>query len=150
MEATQARTTRLLVVIAVVLVLATVAAGFAATPSMARTTRASGSGVLTGTWTGVLSGSAGGRIRRQRITIVVNARQSGGSWKVSPTCHGSLSLESISGGSHHYRRRIASGASCRGGDIDCLWRTGVDVYDSVTPRPGGYARSGTLRRVRNG
>jgi hypothetical protein len=116
---------------------------------MASTKRVSWSGVLTGTWAGVLTGSAGGSIRRERITIVVNARQTGGSWKVSPACHGRLTLDSVSGGSHHYRRRVASGASCLGGDIDCLWRTGANVYDSVTPRRGGYARSGTLRRVRN-
>jgi hypothetical protein len=150
MEATQARATRLLVVIAVVLVGATVAAGFAASPGLARTTQVSRSGVLTGTWAGTLTGSAGGRVRRERIRIVVNARQSAGRWKVSSTCQGSLTLDSVSGGSHHYRRRVASGASCRGGDIDCLWRTGANVYDSVTPRRGGYSRSGTLHRVRNG
>src|SRR5262249_31704519 len=147
---TQARGARLLVVIVVVLVGATVAAAFAVSPGLARTPRVSRSGVLTGTWAGTLTGAAGGRIRRERIRIVVNARQSGGSWKVSSTCHGTLTLDSVSGGSHHYRRRVASGASCRGGDIDCLWRTGANVYDSVTPRPGGYPRTGTLRRVRNG
>jgi hypothetical protein len=116
---------------------------------MARTTQ-SRSGPLAGTWTGVLSGSVGGKIRRERIRIVVNAHQSAGRWKVSPVCHGSLTLDSVSGGSHHYRRRVASDASCIGGDIDCLWRTGANLYDSVTPRPGGYARSGTLHRVRPG
>jgi len=150
MEVTQTRATRLLVVIADVLLGATVAAGFAVSPGLARTTQVSRSGVLTGTWAGTLAGSAGGRIRRERIRIVVNARENGGSWKVSSTCRGSLTLDSVSGGSHHYRRRVASGTSCRGGDIDCLWRTGAKVYDSVTPRPGGYTRRGTLRRVRNG
>jgi hypothetical protein len=117
---------------------------------MARTTRVSRSGVLTGTWKGTLSGSAGGSIRRERILIVVNARESAGRWKVSSTCHGSLTLDSVSGGYHHYRRRVASGASCHGGDIDCLMRIGANLSDWVTPRPGGYARGGTLRRVRNG
>jgi len=150
MELTSARATRLFVVIAAVLVGATVAAGFAATPSTARATRVSRSGALTGTWTGTLSGSAGGSIRRERILIVVNAHENAGSWKVSPTCHGSLTLDSVSGGYHHYRRRVASGASCFGGDVDCLMRIGANVSDWVTPRPGGYALNGTLHRARNG
>ena len=149
MEPASARAARLFIVVAALLVGAT-ATAFAATPGVASTARVSRSGPLTGTWKGTLVGSAGGSIRRERIVIVVNARQNAGRWQVSSTCHGSLTLESVSGGSHHYRRRVASGASCAGGDIDCLWRTGATVYDSVTPRPGGYARSGTLHRVRNG
>jgi hypothetical protein len=147
MELASTRATRLLAAITAVFVAAAVTAGFAATPGMARTS-VSRSGVLSGTWKGTLSGSAGGSIRRERILIVVNARQNGGRWKVSTTCHGSLTLDSVSGGSHHYRQRVAAGASCPGGDIDCLWRTGANVYDSVTPRPGGYAFSGTMHRVR--
>jgi hypothetical protein len=147
MEPTSARATRFFLVVVAVLVGAT-AAGFAAKPSIARTARVSQLAQLTGTWKGTLSVSAGGSVRRERILIVVNARQSGGRWKVSLTCHGSLALDGVSGGSHHYRQRIAAGASCLGGDIDCLWRTGANVYDSVTPRPGGYAFSGTLHRVR--
>jgi hypothetical protein len=150
MEPTSARATRLFFVIAAVLVGATAAAGSAATPSRASTARLSQSGVLTGTWRGTLSGSAHGSIRRERILIVVNAHESAGRWKVSPTCHGSLTLDSVSNGYHHYRRRSASGASCLGGDIDCLMRIGANMSDWVTPRPGGYARNGTLHRVRNG
>ncbi len=144
-----ARATRLFILIAAVLVLATATASVTA-PGTAHAARVSRGGLFTGTWKGTLSGSVGGSVRRERIVIVVNARQSAGRWRVSSTCHGSLTLDSVSGGSHHYRRRVASGASCTGGDIDCLWRTGATVYDSVTPRPGGWARSGTLRRVRNG
>jgi hypothetical protein len=147
MEPSWSRATGLFLVIAAVLVGLIAAAGSAATPSMAGTTRVSRSGVLTGTWAGTLSGSAGGKIRRERIRIVVNARESAGRWKVSPTCHGSLTLDSVSGGYHHYRRRVASGASCLGGDIDCLMRIGANLYDSVTPHAGGYALSGTLRRA---
>ena len=141
MRLTPARVARLLFVLAV-LVGATAATGSAAT------TRTSGSAVLTGTWTGVLTGSVDGSVRRERIRIVVNARETGGSWKVSASCHGSLTLDSISNGYHHYRRRVAPHASCVGGDIDCLERAGARVADSVTPRSGGWARNGTLRRVR--
>jgi hypothetical protein len=150
MEPTLARAIRRFLVIAAVLVGASTAAGSAATSSMASTARVSRSGVLTGTWRGTLSGSAHGSIRRERILIVVNAHESAGRWKVSPTCHGSLTLDSVSNGYHHYRRRSASGASCLGGDIDCLMRIGANMSDWVTPRPGGYARNGTLHRVRNG
>jgi len=79
--------------------------------------------------------------------IVVNAAESAGTWKLSATCHGRLTLDSVSGGYHHYRRRVSAGATCAGGDIDCLMRLGANVYDSVTPRPGGATVSGTLRRV---
>lgn len=149
MDTTSARATRLFLVIAVVLAGAIAAVGYAATPSMATTTRVSASGVLTGTWKGTLSGSAHGTMRRERILIVVNAHESAGRWKISRTCHGRLTLDSVSGGYHHYRRHVASGASCLGGDIDCLMRNGTNIFDSVTPRPGAFALTGTLRRVRS-
>jgi hypothetical protein len=98
----------------------------------------------------VLSGSVNGTVRHQRIRLVVNARQTAGTWTVSASCHGRLTLESISGGSRHYLRHVASGSSCAGGDIDCLWREGADVYDNITPRSDGWSRDGTLHRVRSG
>lgn len=150
MGPTSARAARRALGIAVVLVGLTAAVGVAATPDRARRSLAGESGVLTGTWAGVLSGSARGSIRRERIVIVVDAHETAGSWKVGATCHGSLTLDSISGGYHHYRRRVAPGASCLGGDVDCLMRAGADLYDSVTPHPGGAALNGTLRRVRRG
>jgi len=149
MKRATARATPLVLVIAALLVGATATAGSAATPGIARAMRLSQRGLLTGTWTGTLTGSARGSIHQERILIVVNTHESAGSWKVSPTCHGSLTLDSISGGYHHYRRRVASGGSCLGGDIDCLMRTGAKMYDSVTPRPGGYALTGSLHRVRS-
>lgn len=107
-------------------------------------------GVLTGTWSGVLSGTVAGMTRHERIRIVVDARETGGSWRVSASCHGTLTLDSISNGYHHYRRRLAAGSTCAGGDVDCLEREGPNVADWVTPRPNGWARNGTLRRVRSG
>jgi hypothetical protein len=82
------------------------------------------------------------------MRIVVNARQTGGSWKISATCYGQLTLDSISNGYHHYLRKVARGASCTHGDVDCLKRVGANVYDAVSPGPGGgYDISGTLHRV---
>ena len=114
-----------------------------ATVGSAATARAA-HGPLTGKWTGVLTDGT----HTERITMTVNGRETAGTWKVSASCHGTLTLDSISGGSHHYLRHVAAGSTCAGGDIDCLARTGTKVYDNVTPRPDGWGRSGTLHRVR--
>jgi hypothetical protein len=105
-------------------------------------------GPLTGTWSGYIAGKSGGEVKRQHMRIVVNASQTGGSWKISATCQGPLTLDSISNGYHHYLRKLARGATCAGGDVDCLKRAGANVYDAVTAHEGGeYDVSGTLRRV---
>ena len=147
-----ARTTiaRLAIVIASVLVSAAVAAaGYAAPFLRATTARASShSEPFAGTWTGEITGQAGSGLRGDRITIVVNATETGGSWQLSATCRGPLTLDSISNGYHHYLRKLAPGASCAGGDVDCLKTAGASLYDAVTSHLGGsYDRSGTLRRV---
>ncbi len=123
-------------------------AGFAAltaVTALARTTR----GPLTGTWSGYIVGQAGSQVKRRHIVIVVNARETGGSWKLSSACHGPLTLDSISNGYHHYLRKLARGSTCGGGDVDCLKRAGANVYDAVTSHLGGeYDASGTLHRVK--
>jgi hypothetical protein len=102
-------------------------------------------GPLTGTWSGFIAGSD---TPREHILITVNAKQNGGSWTLSNTCQGPLTLDSISNGYHHYRRKLARGSTCTGGDIDCLKRVGANVYDAVTSHKGGeYDVTGTLRRV---
>jgi len=126
-----------------VLVAALVLAGLTATASPAATPRAA-HGPLTGTWRGVLSNGT----QSEHITLTVNGRQTAGTWKVSASCHGKLTLDQISGGSHHFLRHLAPGSTCAGGDIDCLWPQGKTVYDNVTPRSGGWGRNGTLHRVR--
>jgi hypothetical protein len=98
---------------------------------------------LTGTWSGAISGGSSGR-----IVIVVNTRETGGSWRLGATCHGTLTLSSISNGYHHFRRKVAAGATCAGGDVDCLKRVGTNVYDAVTSHLGSaHDASGTLRRA---
>jgi hypothetical protein len=107
-------------------------------------------GPLTGTWSGYIARQAGRSIKRQHIGIVLNAKETGGSWELSRTCHGPLTLDSISNGYHHYLRKLARGSTCAGGDIDCLKRIGPNIYDAVTSHLGGaYDSSGTLRRVRS-
>ena len=101
-------------------------------------------GPLSGTWSGYIAGGG----KRQHIVIVVNAKETGGSWKLGATCYGPLTLDSISNGYHHYRRGQGRGATCAGGDIDCLKPAGANIYDAVTSRLGGaYDSGGTLRRV---
>jgi hypothetical protein len=80
--------------------------------------------------------------------IVVNASETSGSWTLTASCHGPLTLQSISGGYHHYLRKLVPGASCAAGDVDCLKPQGATLYDAVTSHLGGaYDVSVTLRRV---
>lgn len=103
---------------------------------------------LTGRWSGYISGKSDEGVQRQHISVVVNAKQTGGSWRINARCYGALTLDSISNGYHHYLRRVARGATCAHGDIDCLKRVGANVYDAVTSHRGGeYDVTGTLRRV---
>jgi hypothetical protein len=131
-------------VISTVLIGVAAAAAHAA-PSTATSTSLAGNqgGPLTGTWVGELTGRGGAGVR---IVIVVDASERGGSWKLSPTCHGALTLDSVSGGYHHYRRIVSRGTPCAGADVDCLKRVGANLYDTVSSHSGGF--SGTLRRLR--
>ena len=104
---------------------------------------------LSGTWSGVISGQPG-IVTRQHIMIVVNARESGGTWRLSASCYGSLKLDSISGGYHHYLRTPSPDATCAGGDVDCLRLDGLSLDDEVTSHLGGrWDSSGTLQRLRS-
>jgi hypothetical protein len=130
--------TRHLSAMVAILALAGAATAAARTPA-----RGGHHGPLSGHWVGYIgSGSA-----REPMDITINARETGGSWRISAGCHGALTLESISGGYHHYLRHTASGTTCAGGDVDCLKRAGADLYDAVTSHLGGaWDTSGTLRR----
>jgi hypothetical protein len=109
---------------------------------------ASRGGPLAGTWTGSIVGNPGSALKPVHIRIVVNAAETAGRWRISASCRGPLTLDSISGGYHHYLRKLARGATCAGGDIDCLKRAGANLYDSVTSHLGGeYDSAGTLRRT---
>ncbi len=106
-------------------------------------------GGLSGTWSGSIGGASSSSVKPLHIVITINAAQTGGSWEISPSCRGPLTLQSISNGYHHYLRHLAHGSTCAGGDVDCVMRSGANVYDSVTSHLGGaYDVSGTLRPVR--
>jgi hypothetical protein len=110
--------------------------------------KTSQAGKLTGTWSGYIAGGPGSGSKREHMRVVVNAKETGGSWKISATCYGALTLDNISNGYHHYFRKLARGATCARGYVDCLKREGANVYDAVTSPSGGeYDSSGTLRRV---
>jgi hypothetical protein len=101
-------------------------------------------GRLTGTWSGYITAGP----KRQHMVIVVNATETGGSWRLGPRCYGPLKLQDISSGYHHYLRERGRGSTCSGGDVDCLKPVGANVYDAVTSVGAGYFQSGTLQRVR--
>ena len=104
---------------------------------------------MSGTWSGFIAGKPGSGVKRQFIVVTVNAKETGGSWKLGANCSGPLTLDSISNGYHHYLRRRGHGVGCAVGDIDCLKRAGANVFDAVTSHRGGaYDATGTLRRVR--
>jgi hypothetical protein len=97
---------------------------------------------LVGTWSGTLESSG------EHLTLTVARRELTGTWKLSPTCYGTLALESISNGYHHYNRIASPDASCIAGGVDCLWRDGSkQVLDLYVPAEGAES-SGLLRRVR--
>ena len=124
--------------------IAGVASAFARTGTRVEA-HAQHSGPLSGSWSGYI----GSGTTRERMQITINARDTAGSWMISAGCHGALTLDSISDGYHHFRRHVASGANCAGGDVDCLKRAGADLYDAVTSHLGGsWDTSGTLKRVR--
>jgi hypothetical protein len=103
---------------------------------------------LTGSWSGYMNRTAGSEVKRHRLWLVVNASERGGSWKISARCHGPLKLKDISNGYHHYVEKLAPGANCLGGGIDCLKRVGAGLYDTFQSHPGtSYNSDGTLHRV---
>jgi len=136
--------------IASVLASAAVATAGYAAPSVTATTAAARAHrePLTGMWAGMLAGQPKSGARGVRIVIAVNAGETGGSWKIGATCQGPLALDGISYGYHHFLRKLVPGATCAGGDVDCLKQVGANLYDAVTSHLGGaYDLSGTLHRV---
>jgi hypothetical protein len=146
MDLVSSRAGRLRFAVALLLIGVSIATSLVLRPQTAAAAPVNHGGALAGSWVGVLKGPSSS-LRNEHIVIFVNATQSAGTWKLSATCHGRLTLDSVSGGYHHYRRRLSPGASCAGGDIDCLMRVGANLYDTVTPHTGGVAVSGTLRRA---
>ncbi len=97
---------------------------------------------LVGTWSGTLESSG------EQLTLTIARHERSGTWSLSPTCYGTLELESISGGYHHYNRIASPEAGCSGGGVDCVWREGKSqILDLYVPAEGAES-SGLLARMR--
>jgi hypothetical protein len=107
-------------------------------------------GTLSGTWNGTLEHAMkADKLQRVHLTVVINASERGGSWYAGSSCHGTLTLEGISWGFHHYTEHLAAGSTCIGGAVDCLKRVGANIYDTVTPPSTvSYNANSTLHRLR--
>jgi len=93
-------------------------------------------------------GNPGSGLRRHHIRIVINARQTGGSWKDQLQLPRALTLDSISNAYPPLSPQVGARRDLRRRRRRRLKRAGASVYDAVTSHLGGeYDRSGTLRRV---
>ena len=99
---------------------------------------------IVGSWSGTLEGGGSSPLR---FTARVNGTEEKGTWSEGGTCHGTLVLQSISNGFHHFYRIAAKHSSCTASGIDCLMRDGSQVLDLYVPE-GGPEMSGLLSRKR--
>jgi hypothetical protein len=95
---------------------------------------------IAGKWSGTVAG---------RVLIVkVAHNEEKGTWSLSASCHGTLKLESISNGFHHFYRIGAADTTCapsETGGVDCLMREGSALLDLYAAPEGGG--SGDLVRT---
>jgi len=108
-------------------------------------------GPLSGAWSGSLTWQTSSGVKHERVRITINKQEMAGTWQVGAVCSGTLTLDSISDGYHHFLRHVAHGSTsiCGAGNVDCLKRAGADLYDAVTAAGGGvWATTATLKPVR--
>jgi hypothetical protein len=98
---------------------------------------------LVGKWKGYLT-TTGERVPFQ---VSVSKNEKTGTWRMSPTCAGTLRLKDISGGYHHYYRVAGQNRGCAPAGIDCLKRVGSGMLDWFNESTGNISFDGTLRRV---
>lgn len=97
---------------------------------------------ISGTWAGTIQGSSS-----QKLTVEVNNGERKGTWSVSASCHGTLSLKNISNGFHHFNRVVASGATCDDAGVDCLKRDGSQLLDEYQSNGDTSWSTGLLTRT---
>jgi hypothetical protein len=102
---------------------------------------------IVGTWSGYITPFPGSSASRQRFTIVVARGERAGTWKIGSRCGGTLRLQDISYGYHHYYRLAGANAGCAAVGVDCLKRVGAQMVDAFVPN-SGPEDSINLRRVR--
>jgi hypothetical protein len=90
-----------------------------------------------GTWSGTLQPTSGSQAQPEQLTVHVRLGEQTGTWSINSSCYGTLTLQSISNGFHHYNRIAAQGTTCatgNAGGVDCLMRTGSQVLDEYVSR----------------
>jgi hypothetical protein len=102
---------------------------------------------IVGTWGGHITPFPGSGAARRRFRIVVARGEREGTWRIGSRCAGTLRLDDISGGYHHYYRVAGANAGCAALGVDCLERVGAQMVDVFAPDSGPYD-SVNLRRVR--
>lgn len=125
--------------VALIAIAAVVAAGGA---NAARSSSSASS--LVGKWKGHL-GASGKRTLSFQVSI--NSNQRSGTWRISSSCSGTLRLDDISDGYHHYYREYGKDRGCGPPGVDCLRRTGAGVVDWFSNPQGIVSYDGTLRRA---
>jgi len=102
---------------------------------------------IVGTWSGYITPSPGSHASRQRFFVVVDPGERAGRWRIGARCSGTLSLENISDGYHHFYRLAGANAGCAPLGVDCLKRAGAQVEDVFSSGSGWGDSTIYLRRV---
>lgn len=105
---------------------------------------------IVGTWSGQLVPPAGSHASRQRFTVVVDRGERAGTWRISSRCAGTLRLDDISNGFHHYYRKAGAHPGCAPLGVDCLKRDGAQMVDWFVSTSGTADSNGTFRRTGSG
>jgi hypothetical protein len=106
---------------------------------------------IIGTWSGYLTPAAGSHASRQRFTVVVDRGERAGTWRISARCSGTLRLDNISNGFHHYHRVAGAHPGCAPLGVDCLKRDGSRIVDwfvstsGTANSNGGFSRTGAVK-----
>lgn len=131
--------------ICVSMLIAGVAAGGALV--LASASEAAPATSIVGTWSGYLMPAAGSHASRQRLTVVVARGERAGTWRINARCAGTLRLDNISNGFHHYYRVAGAHPGCAPLGVDCLKRDGSRIVDWFVSNSGTADSNGAFRRL---
>ena len=115
--------------------------------ALAGATEAAPATSIVGTWSGYLIPASASQGARQRFTVVVNRGERGGTWRIGARCAGTLRLDNISNGFHHYYRVAGAHPGCAPLGVDCLKRDGARIVDWFVSNSGTANSNGTFRRL---
>ena len=114
---------------------------------LAGATEAAPATSIVGKWSGYLIPATGSHTSRQRLTVVVNRGERAGTWRINARCAGSLRLDNISNGFHHYYRVAGAHPGCAPLGVDCLKRDGSRIVDWFVSNSGTANGNGAFRRL---